>query len=97
MLADQDLMTTSNFAAGSMNGTTVVSGFFIAGDQVNLQTSSNGAYGAVVAADQCDPPDGQSPVDYDEVKNPALYYDPNAQAPFVDVINTTLWLEMVGN
>jgi hypothetical protein len=36
-------------------------------------------------------------VDYDEVKNPALYYDPNAQAPFVDVINTTLWLEMVGN
>lgn len=97
MLADQDLMTTSNFAAGSMSGSTVVSGFFIAGDQVNLQTSSNGAYGAVVAADQCDPPNGQSPVDYDEVKNPALYYDPNAQAPFVDVINTTLWLEMVGN
>jgi hypothetical protein len=27
------------------------------------------------------------------VKNPSIYFDPNAQAPFIDLINTTLWLE----
>jgi hypothetical protein len=93
MLADQDLLTHSNYQAGSASGGTVVSGLFIAGDQVELQTSSTGAYGAVVAADQCDPADGTSLVDYNVVKNPSVYYDPNGQAPFIDIINTTLWLE----
>ncbi len=93
LIADQDLRTTSNYSAGSASGSTVISGFFIAGDQVEMSTSSNGAYGAVVAADQCDPADGTSPVDGNVVKNPSIYYDPNAQAPFADVINNTLWLE----
>jgi hypothetical protein len=51
-------------------------------------------YGAVIAADQCDP--SGSLVDADEVKNPSIYYDPNASAPFVDIVNTTLWLEFTG-
>jgi hypothetical protein len=93
MLADQDLLTHSNFYAGSSSGGTVVSGLFVAGDQIQLETSSAGAYGAVIAGDECDPTDGSSLVDANVVKNPAIYYDPNGQAPFVDIINTTLWLE----
>jgi hypothetical protein len=61
-----------------------------------MQTSSNGAYGSVVAADACDPADGTSLVDNNLVKNPSIYYDPNAMAPFIDIINTTLWLEYTG-
>jgi hypothetical protein len=94
MVADQDMRTGSNFYAGSSSGGTTVSGLFIAGDQVQLETSSAGAYGAVIAADQCDP--NGSLVDANVIKNPAVYYDPNGYAPFTDVINTTLWLEYVG-
>ncbi|MGH8940644.1 MAG: hypothetical protein ACRDV2_15055, partial [Actinomycetes bacterium] len=95
-LAEQDLLTASNFTAGSASGGTVVSGMFIAGDQMQMETSSTGAYGSVITGDNCDPPDGTSLVDSSQVKNPSIYYDPNAQAPFVDIINTTLWLEYVG-
>ena len=91
LVADQDLKTTSNYQAGSASGSTVISGFFIAGDQVEMSTSSNGAYGAVIALDGCDP--NGSLVDANSIKNPSIYYDPNAQAPFTDVINNTLWLE----
>lgn len=93
LIADQDLTTTSNYKAGYASGSTVVSGFFIAGDQISMSTSSAGAYGAVISADQCDPANGLSPVDSNIIKNPSIYYDPNAQAPFTDVINNTLWLE----
>ena len=93
LVADQDLLTSSSYQAGSANGGTVISGFFIAGDQINMSTSSNGAYGAVISADQCDPADGTTLVDFNQIKNPKIYYDPNAKAPFSDVINNTLWLE----
>lgn len=96
LVADQDLTTTSNYKAGSASGGTVVSGLFIAGDQIDMSTSSAGAYGAVVVTDQCDPANGLSPVDSSQIKNPSIYYDPNAQAPFTNVINNTLWLEYVG-
>ena len=47
MYADADLRTGANFNAGSIggNGLTPVSGMFIAGDQVQLETSSSGAVG----------------------------------------------------
>ena len=93
LIADQDLRTGSNYKAGSAVGSTIISGFYIAGDQVQMSTSSAGAYGAVIAVDQCDPADGASMVDGNSIKNPSIYYDPNAQAPFTDVINNTLWLE----
>src|SRR5436190_16816887 len=96
MVADQDILTGSNFHAGSDVNGSIVSGFFIAGDQIGMQTSSTGAYGAVIAGDQCDPADGQSLVDFNEIKNPSIYYDPNAATPFVDIVNTTLWLEFTG-
>ena len=95
LIADQDLMTTSNYQAGSASGGTVISGFFIAGDQVEMSTSSNGAFGAVIAAGQCAPASGTL-VTNNLIKNPSIYYDPNAQAPFTDVINNTLWLEYGG-
>ncbi|MGI8535772.1 MAG: hypothetical protein ACR2K2_04580 [Mycobacteriales bacterium] len=95
LIADQDLKTTSNYQAGSASGGTVISGLFLAGDQIEMSTSSNGAYGAVVAADQCDPATG-SLVATNVSKNPSIYYDPNAQAPFTDIVNNTLWLEYAG-
>jgi hypothetical protein len=88
MLADADLATSSNFEAGSA-GPPVVSGMFLAGDQVNMQTSSNGAYGSVVAADQCPASAGET----NQIKNPSVYFNPDDEAPFTDVINTTLGLE----
>lgn len=94
LLADQDLLITHNVSFGSDINNTPVSGFFIAGDQVDMETSSNGVYGAIVAADQCNP--SGSLVSTNEVKNPSIYYDPNVAAPFVDVVNTTLWLEFAG-
>jgi Tfp pilus assembly protein PilX len=93
LLADADLTTESNFHAGGVNSDgTVSSGLFVAGDQINMQTSSQGAYGSVIAADQCAASAGEKNV----IKNPSIYYDPNAQAPFTSIINTTLWLEYVG-
>lgn len=99
MVADTDLQTSSNFTAGSINGSTVVGGMFIAGDQVNMQTSSNGAVGSVLAADQCADPtvDGWTNlVTYNWIKNPTVYFDPEAYSPITAMANTTLWLEYVG-
>lgn len=94
LLADQDLLVTHNVSFGSDINNTPVSGFFIAGDQLDMETSSNGVYGAMIAADQCNP--SGSLVSTNEVKNPSIYYDPNVAAPFVDIVNTTLWLEFTG-
>ncbi len=89
--ADADIATGSNFSAGSgISAPPVVSGMFIAGDQISLQTSSSGAVGSVLAGNTC----STSPlVTTNEVKNPAIYYDPNSTAPFTSIITTTLWLE----
>lgn len=88
MLADHDLTTGANFGAGDASHT----GMFIAGDQINMQTSSSGAYGSVIAADQCKADLGE----LDVIKNPSITYDSTGQAPFTSIINSTLWLEYVG-
>lgn len=95
MYADSDLMTGANFNAGSIGGAGIApsSGMFVAGDQVQMETSSEGAVGSVMTADQCT----TSPlVTANQVKNPSVYFDPEAEAPFSAVISTTLWLEYVG-
>lgn len=92
LYADSDIITFSNFTAGNRgaDGTAVRSGMFVAGDQISMQTSSQGAVGSVIAADRCD----NSPLVADnEVKNPSVYFDPDGDSPFTDIINTTLWLE----
>lgn len=92
MLADSDLVTGSNFSAGSDDGSGhVVAGAFMAGDQINMQTSSNGAYGSIVTGDQCTA--AGTPVDHNEIKNPSVYFDPTATVPISGVLDTTLWLE----
>lgn len=96
MVAEADLVTDANWKAGSATGGTVVSGLFVAGDQVNMQTSSAGAYGAVIAGDQCPAVSGDLANGGNVVKNPSIYYDPNAEAPLTDIVRTTLWLEFVG-
>lgn len=92
LFADADIETGSNFTAGNQgsSGTAVTSGMFIAGDQISMQTSSEGAVGSVIAADRCT----TSPlVTENVVKNPAVYFDPDGDSPFSDIITTTLWLE----
>ena len=39
---------------------------------------------------------GEGYITSNEIKNPAIYYDPNSDAPFTSLIDTTLWLEYVG-
>jgi len=94
MYADTDLVTGSNFTAGDL--TVPISGMFVAGDQVQLETSSTGAVGAVVAANQCLTPPSAGLITTSQVKNPAIYYDPNAQAAFTSVVTTSLWLDYSG-
>lgn len=97
MYADTDVVTGSNFNAGSgITAPPVVSGMFIAGDQMSLQTSSSGAVGAVAIADNCETPPTRGRVTVNEVKNPTIYFDPNSDAPFTSVITTSLWLDYSG-
>lgn len=92
LMADADIATGSNFTAGNRgtSGTAVTSGMYIAGDQISMQTSSEGAVGSIIAADRCT----TSPnVTTNVVKNPAVYFDPDGDSPFSDIITVTLWLE----
>ena len=67
---------------------------FVAGDQISLQTSSSGAYG--LGHWRGTSATSPAPVTSHEVKNPTIYYDPNSDAPFTSVVNTTLWQEFTG-
>ncbi len=93
MLADADLVIGSNFYAGSDNNNTAIAGTFAAGDQIDMTTSSQGAFGNVITGDQCT---GGGPVTANVIDNPSITYDPKASSPFTNIINTTLWLEYTG-
>ncbi|MFV0460066.1 MAG: hypothetical protein ACK5MT_14975 [Actinomycetales bacterium] len=93
-MAESDLQTSANFTAGSGVGVTpVVSGMFVAGDQIELLTSSQGATGSVMAGDQCPTPPSAGLITENVVKNPDIYYDPSSDSPFTSIINITLWLD----
>lgn len=100
--ADTDLQTSSQFTAGSgTTGNPVISGMFVAGDQMELSTSSQGAVGSVVVGNECTTPPvpsvgNQGLITNTVIKNPAIYYDPNSDAPFTSVITSTLWLDYSG-
>jgi hypothetical protein len=96
MYADSDISTSSNWSAGQgVSSPPVISGMFVAGDQMHMETSSAGAVGSLVVGDQCSTgnPDIATT---NEIKNPNIYYDPFSDAPFTSIISTTLWLEYVG-
>lgn len=78
-LADANLTGDANANAGS--------GLFLAGDKVDLQTSSSVLTGAVVASNACA---AQGP---NTVQGITLNYDDSTESALKDVIRTTLWLE----
>lgn len=80
-VAQGDLSATANFEAGI--------GVFAAGDQIQIETSSNGITGTIIANDTC-----TAGGDINEVKNAVIKYDKNVEVPLVDIIRTTQWLEM---
>ncbi len=80
-VAQGDLSATANFEAGI--------GVFAAGDQIQIETSSNGITGTIVANDNC-----KAGGDINEVKNAVIKYDKNVEVPLLDIIRTTQWLEM---
>jgi hypothetical protein len=84
LVADTDLEVTSNFEGGI--------GVFGAGDQVRIETSSNGITGTVIANDRC-----TAEGDVNEVKNAVVNYDKNVEVPLLDIIRTTQWLELSPN
>lgn len=99
-LADTDIVTGSNFMAGSSGFDApyeVSGGMFIAGDQISMQTSSTGGVGSVIAAGQCASLPSQGIVsttdNRSEIKNLKIWYDPQSEAPFTSVVTTSLWLD----
>ena len=99
-LADGDLSATSNFYSGQSSSGNVVSGMYIAGEEIQIWTSSSGLVGAVLAANQCplngSGADDSGPVSSNEVQGQIVKFDPNGDSPFSSLISTTLWLEYVG-
>ncbi len=90
-LADGDLSATSNFYSGQSSSTDVISGMYIAGEEIQVWTSSSGLVGSVLAANQC--PSDTGPVASNEVQGQIIRFDPNGDSPFSSLISTTLWLE----
>jgi hypothetical protein len=83
-VAQAQLSVSSNFSAGV--------GVFAAGDQIYIETSSNGIRGTVIANDTC-----TASGNTDQVKNAVIEYDRNVEIPLVDIVRTTQWLELQPN
>jgi hypothetical protein len=85
LYADADLRGDQQVIAGS--------GLFAAGDQVTLNTSSSQLRGAVLAGDQCPPPNAKSA---SSIQGMTITFDGSIEAPLASLIRTSLWLELVG-
>lgn len=97
-LADGDLSATSNFYSGSSTASGVISGMYVAGEEVQVWTSSSGLVGSVLAENRCPSvgttsPDDSGPVLANEVQGQIVKFDPNGDSPFSSLISTILWLE----
>lgn len=79
LLADANLLGGANADAGS--------GLFLAGDKVDLATSSSTLTGSVVAGNGC-PAQGAN-----RIQGVTVRYDDSVESPLKDVIRTSLWLE----
>jgi hypothetical protein len=90
-MADGDLSATSNFYSGQSSASLVVSGMYVAGEEIEVWTSSSGLVGSVLAGNQC--PSDTGPVSSNEVQGQIIKFDPNGDSPFSSLISTTLWLE----
>lgn len=98
---DWKLFTIQNYvpglifnAEGTLSGTANTSasaGFLWAGDNIDLQTSSNTITGAVVTNNACAAAGGNT------IQGVTVNYDQTIEGPVSDIIRTTLWLEYVGS
>lgn len=78
-LAEANLTGGANADAGS--------GLFLAGDKVDLNTSSSTITGAVVAANSC------AAAGPNTIQGVTIRYDDTMESPLSDLIRTSLWLE----
>lgn len=79
------LMAQANLTGGA--NADAGSGLFMAGDKIDLNTSSATITGAVVAANSC------AAAGPNTVQGVTIMYDQNVETPVNDMIRTTLWLE----
>jgi hypothetical protein len=80
-------------AQGSLYGSansTAQSGLMLAGDKIDLQTSSATVKGSVIANNTC------AAAGSNEIQGMTITYDESVEAPVYSVVNTTLWLEYTG-
>lgn len=91
-LADQDLEVHANFDAGS-NGSPPIAGTYIAGEEIDLWTSSSMLVGSVLAANQCPNDSGPLTSDANAIQGQEIWFQPNSDTPFSSIVSTTLWLE----
>jgi hypothetical protein len=78
-LADANLTGNANNDAGS--------GVFLAGDKIDLNTSSATITGSVIASNNCA---AQGP---NTIQGVTINYDDTLETPLSDIIRTSLWLE----
>lgn len=92
MMAETDLSVDANVQLG--DPAVPVGGMFVAGDELQLNTSSNSAVGAAVAVDNCPATTGEMIEDGESrLQGITFWFDPNAESPFSALINVTLWQE----
>ncbi len=80
-------------AQGSLFGSansTAQAGLMLAGDKVDLQTSSATVKGSIIANNSC------AAAGTNNVQGMTITYDEAVEAPVYSVVNTTLWLEYTG-
>jgi hypothetical protein len=80
-------------AQGSLYGSansTAQSGLMLAGDKIDLQTSSAAVKGSLIANNTC------AAAGSNNVQGMTVTYDESVEAPVYSVVNTTLWLEYTG-
>ena len=77
-------------AQGSLDGSansTAQSGLMMAGDKIDLHTSSASVKGALIANNTC------AAAGSNTIQGMTITYDQSVEAPVYSVVNTTLWLE----
>ncbi len=80
-------------AQGSLSGSansSAQAGLMLAGDKVDLQTSSGSVQGSLIANNTC------AAAGPNTVQGMEITYDESVEAPVYSVVNTTLWLEYTG-
>ena len=80
-------------AQGSLSGSansSAQAGLMLAGDKVDLQTSSGSVKGSIIANNTC------AAAGANNVQGMTITYDKSVEAPVYSVVNTTLWLEYTG-